>query len=70
MRKPKRFKKLVAWYYRNFKYKNLTELIEFDSYMPQLFEKLYGENGNEAIYLGNNQFVITKRQWWPTIKNG
>lgn len=63
MRKPKYFAKLVAWYYRNFKYSKSPDLyiIEFDSYKPDLFERLYTHNGITGVYLGKNKYLEVER---------
>lgn len=65
MKKPKYFPKLKAWYYRNFKYKNLTFNIKFGTYKPDLFEILNTSKGVQMIYLGKEKYIEIKRK-----KNG
>lgn len=63
MKIPKRFKKLTAWYYRNFKYNDQIFTIEFDNYKPALFEYLHSYKGLTMIYLGNSKYIeIPKRK--------
>lgn len=62
MKSPKYFKKIVAWYYRNFKYRGRTFEITFDSYKPSLFEHLYTTNGETGVYIGKSSYIILPRK--------
>lgn len=72
MKKPKYFKKLIAWYYRNVKYRNHPNLllITFDSYQPSLFEQLYSGNGISAVYIGKGKYIeVTRLKNLSNFKN-
>lgn len=68
IKKPKRFKKLYAWYYR-IKFKDYLNVIIFNGYKPALFEILYTTSGKRAVYLGKNQFLeVGKDNYRACIK--
>lgn len=54
-------RKLKAWYFRNFKYRNKSASIVFASYKPTLFEVLQTSGGIQMVYIGRNKYIEVKR---------
>lgn len=57
MKKPKRFIRLMAWWYRNITYRDRVVEFRADRQDFELFELVNLYNGIEAYYLGNHKFL-------------